>query len=542
MISLRSLTVVAAVFGVGVPPAQAYEVQKATGTGVELRWTALPMAFNLDGNKAPGTTASATQQAVRSAYKVWQDVSCAYYTYKDLGQVSSEGDTEDGVNTNVWLTYWPTSYGSDTLGRTRIFYDPSSGKILDADTHYNPLKAWSTTGNANSIDVQSVATHEIGHQLGLDHSAYSTATMFWSTGQGDTSTRSLHSDDIAGVCHIYPTGTAPPPECTTDAHCASGETCTNGKCVGVGKKGYGAPCNYQDDCLSDLCLQSGSDTFCSQSCGSQGCPNGDKCVQITGGSISSACLPNSAQRATKDLGDTCTNDLDCKSDICLSVPGSGYLCSQACVVSSNNCPTGYLCANSNVGGLCIPDPNWKAPQADGSACASHQECQSGICQTNKCSAACDPATASCAAGFECTSVAGTGLSTCTPAGSSPAPGSLGAACSVAGDCDSRLCLTEQAPAYCSVYCQPDTGCATGYDCVPWGQGPHICVTGQPDPNTPDPNTPDPNNPEPNNPDPNGEGNGTPASSGCSVGQVGNMPKVLLIWGIICIGLVTRRRR
>lgn len=541
MISLRSLSATVAVFFIGLPGAQSYEVQKASGTGVELRWTTLPMNFNIDGNKAPGTTASSTQQAVRAAYKVWQDVSCAYYTYNDLGIVSSEGDTEDETNTNVWLGYWPTSYGSDTLGRTRIFYDPTSGKILDADTHYNPLKKWSTSGDVNSIDVQSVATHEIGHQLGLDHSAYSSATMFWSTGQGDTSTRSLHSDDIAGVCYLYPTGSAPPPECTSAVQCASGESCTNGKCVGAGKKGYGAPCNYLDDCLSNLCLQSGVDTFCSQYCASQSCPNGDKCVQLSGGAGSYVCLPNSAQRATKTLGETCTNDLDCKSDVCLSVPGSGYLCSQACAVGGSNCPAGYLCANSNVGGLCIPDPNWLQPQADGSVCGAHGECASGICQGSVCSAACDPATASCPTGFACTAVAGTALSTCTVGGATPAPGSLGAACTMAADCDSHLCLTDRDPAYCSVYCQADTGCAEGYECLPWGQGPHICVAKQADPTVPDPTDPDPSTPDPNDPPSDDEGTGESGSKGCSLGEVPIVPESLLVWGILALGLYLRRK-
>ena len=57
----------------------------------------------------------------------------------------------------------------------------------------------------SQMDLQSVATHEYGHSIGLGHSGTGAATMAPSIGNGQTSTRSIHSDDINGLRAIYGT-------------------------------------------------------------------------------------------------------------------------------------------------------------------------------------------------------------------------------------------------------------------------------------------------------------------------------------------------
>ncbi|MCA9665385.1 MAG: matrixin family metalloprotease, partial [Myxococcales bacterium] len=308
--------------------ASAYVQQRSSTTGVPLKWTKLPVRFNINTRAAKGVTNAQIAAAVRAAYAAWTAPSCTNVTVQDTGSTQSDGNRQDSVNTNSWLTGWPAEYGSSTLGLTLTIYNPQSGSINDADTVYNPNYTWSTSGSQFAIDVQSVATHEIGHQLGLDHTPITSATMFRSTGQGDTSQRSLHSDDIQGICGIYPSGQGgTTPECTTKAQCAPNEDCVSGKCVTTGTKGYGGPCDAADACNSGICLRSNGVQVCTQLCEQQACPNGDQCVSVSSstGQTTKACLPGTAQTGTKDLGDACTSNNDCKTEICVSVPGSGYL-------------------------------------------------------------------------------------------------------------------------------------------------------------------------------------------------------------------------
>lgn len=80
------------------------------------------------------------------------------------------------------------------------------GQILDADIIFNPGTTFTTdaagSSNANTQDLQTVATHEIGHFFGLDHTGVVRATMFPVAVQPLQVT--LSYDDVAGISALYP--------------------------------------------------------------------------------------------------------------------------------------------------------------------------------------------------------------------------------------------------------------------------------------------------------------------------------------------------
>ena len=55
--------------------------------------------------------------------------------------------------------------------------------------------------DAHAMDLQTVATHEIGHLLGLAHTPVQEAVMYAIISHG--STKGLNQDDIDGIRALY---------------------------------------------------------------------------------------------------------------------------------------------------------------------------------------------------------------------------------------------------------------------------------------------------------------------------------------------------
>ncbi|MGH9449798.1 MAG: matrixin family metalloprotease [Terriglobia bacterium] len=101
----------------------------------------------------------------------------------------------------------PNSYQcSGSGGGASTFTCPLQSCIVDADIEFNPADTFSTasTTPANDFDLQEIATHEIGHLLGMDHSGLANAIMFAYGDAGGVPTRVLSVDDAIGMGSIYP--------------------------------------------------------------------------------------------------------------------------------------------------------------------------------------------------------------------------------------------------------------------------------------------------------------------------------------------------
>jgi hypothetical protein len=100
---------------------------------------------------------------------------------------------------------WPYAGANATLALTTITFNFDTGEIFDADVEINSANTpLTTSANATRFDLDSILTHEIGHFLGLSHSADRNSTMYREYTQRDISLRDLEPDDEDGICAMYP--------------------------------------------------------------------------------------------------------------------------------------------------------------------------------------------------------------------------------------------------------------------------------------------------------------------------------------------------
>lgn len=127
--------------------------------------------------------------ALRRSLRTWEEASGIEFreVYSDKLSVSPQGAAGDGVSL---ITIAPTAENSLLFGRvaeevaatTRVFFD-ARGRISEADVVLNPYQQFSTDGTFGSFDAESTFTHEIGHVLGLDHSAVRGSVMYENFGK-----------------------------------------------------------------------------------------------------------------------------------------------------------------------------------------------------------------------------------------------------------------------------------------------------------------------------------------------------------------------
>jgi hypothetical protein len=196
------------------PAARPY-TQQFTSSSVPIRWTTATVTVFLSSSlNAPPANIKAgsdVEGAARRALRRWSDAANINF------DIRTNGPDAVGASDNINLISVSTANagfvsGGDAVGRARIFFDPNTGAIAEADVAINPAQQFSTDGTPGTYDLESTFVHELGHFLGLDHSALIGASMQPRQVQNatngsfvltQTSPRTLSDDDLAGIRSIY---------------------------------------------------------------------------------------------------------------------------------------------------------------------------------------------------------------------------------------------------------------------------------------------------------------------------------------------------
>ena len=172
--------------------------------------TPLMLSYSMGGTLAGGLgslSAAQVRAAVEEAYQLWSAV-----TPLQFEQVSDWGPGPTDIHypplPNMPVMRFEQHGMNGPSGELAHAWMPFWGTALAGDVHFDSAESWSTHPSSG-IDLLEVATHEIGHGLGLDHQPATTNAIMnpiYGGRYNGPGTGFLLADDIGGIQTQYGAG------------------------------------------------------------------------------------------------------------------------------------------------------------------------------------------------------------------------------------------------------------------------------------------------------------------------------------------------
>ena len=200
-------------------PAQAYlKLGFLTSSGVKaIRWTR-PIQYLVTNRDTGFVSAAQLQATISRAFSTWAGVPNVVITHTFIGFTGAEPFVADGASV---IGFQSRPELERTLAAATFDIDTVTGEIIESDIFFNTAFVWSVApaGQPDRFDVESVGLHELGHLLGLGHSALGETEIRPTGGRrvlgkravmfpiaypaGNIEDRTLEADDVAGIRDAY---------------------------------------------------------------------------------------------------------------------------------------------------------------------------------------------------------------------------------------------------------------------------------------------------------------------------------------------------
>jgi len=159
---------------------------------------------------SPGVSAAtAARTAITDAFATWTAAD-TQKVFIDGGNTTAKNARFDRINAILWK-----NIGAGSIAVTYVWYYTATGLVAEVDMIFNKGYPWRVfTDNVagcstqyDAYDLLNIATHEIGHWVGLDdlyNDSDADLTMYGFGAGGELKKRTLGTGDISGVNEVTP--------------------------------------------------------------------------------------------------------------------------------------------------------------------------------------------------------------------------------------------------------------------------------------------------------------------------------------------------
>jgi len=169
-------------------------VYSMSGAPTAVWWgkESFPIAYSVDQRVVDAFKGS--QTTLDRAFEAWSSVPDAEVSFRNAGVVQGASLQQD--NRNAIMLEDDLFAQQGIIANTVSWWDTRNGRLIEADIQLDPTLM---SGNYN---VQQALEHEVGHLLGLDHSAVISSVMYPYVCRGGSA--ALDSDDRIAIASLYP--------------------------------------------------------------------------------------------------------------------------------------------------------------------------------------------------------------------------------------------------------------------------------------------------------------------------------------------------
>jgi hypothetical protein len=197
------------------PPPQETGTYKLMG----IKWATLQVPFAVNTANS-GIDEATVKSTILLAANEWDDGKYSYLLREISGIGTKANLFADYTDSSVPTTaktaaydgtnciFWGSITDSNTIAVTTVWYTRISRQILEFDMEFNTYYTWTVSPNgvSGTMDLQNIATHELGHSVGLADlytASASKETMYGYSSYAVTSARDLYLGDQAGIVKLY---------------------------------------------------------------------------------------------------------------------------------------------------------------------------------------------------------------------------------------------------------------------------------------------------------------------------------------------------
>ena len=187
-------------------------------TGSKVKWTVPPaVKYVINPTSPVPERLLLTEEQVKSAIfngaEEWDK-----WTSKELMDNASASTVDYTATYGVQNYKNSISFGdypkAGVIAVTAVWYNPATKAIVEFDVMFDTDWTWGDLGNTESppvvgateMDLQNIATHELGHGVGLAdvyETACNVVTMYGYSDYGETQKRTLETPDVTGIQTLY---------------------------------------------------------------------------------------------------------------------------------------------------------------------------------------------------------------------------------------------------------------------------------------------------------------------------------------------------